>query len=164
MNYKGNHPLGYEYQFIFGTDKEVLNIVEDGADLNELGMRGSSYLWICMVHSKYDRCLLLLELGADPYSDKMFRDDIDGTIKRYETYEWGGEELKLLHRISEYLDKYDMAIKIQKSFRMHLAKLVVTMKRLEPRFLFEPEYSNIRKRKYEIDDSRFKQCEKDYNK
>lgn len=156
FKYKENHPLGYEHQIIYGTDNDVRNLIKIGADINALGKRQTSYLWICMVHSKYERCLLLLELGANPDSDPFFRHDLKDTTNRYNFYDWAEKEVKLLYQIGEYINRYDMSIKIQKVFRMYSAKLFVHRKRLEPDFLFEPLYSKSRKRKYGIDDSRFK--------
>ena len=156
FDFTNNYPLGYEHAMIYGSDKDVINIIQRGADINALGVRGSSYLWMCIVHSEYERCLFLMQLGADPDSDPIFRSDVQSTIERYETYDWAEKEVNLLYNIREFLNKYDMSIKIQKTFRMYMAKSLVHNKRLEPDFLFEPLYTNTRKCKYNIDDSRFK--------
>jgi len=92
----------------------------------------------------FDVTKFLLEKGADVKS-RNYEDEtpLHRAIKHY--------NLRVVVLLKEHLS----SITIQYFFRIITSKNITNKLRIEPRNLFDPEFSDMRKRIFNIDDSRF---------
>ena len=118
-------------------------LLKNGADVNSKTIMGGTPLHHASMNGKYKIVKLLLENGSDIRSKSEYGTPVEmasnkKTIKVFEYYE------------------NSKANQIINFFRIIASKNLANKLRIEPNNLFEPEFFNMRKRMFNIDDSCFK--------